>query len=92
MGAETKITISLPTELLAEIEAAVAAGEHESVEEAIQSALEERETKRFVRRAYHTKLAALIQEGADSGPGIDGEAVFDHLIKKYAAMEERRGG
>lgn len=83
MGAETKITITLPTELLADIEAAVAAGDHDSIDEAIQSALEERETERLLRRADRAKLAALIQEGVDSGPGIDADIVFERLLRRY---------
>jgi toxin ParE1/3/4 len=71
MGAETRITITLPTELLAEVEAGVAAGDDESVNDAVVLALEEREAAR--RRYDEARLAALIQEGVNSGPAVDAQ-------------------
>jgi Arc/MetJ-type ribon-helix-helix transcriptional regulator len=84
MGSETTITITLPTELLAEIEAAVAAGDHASVDEAIQRALEEHEEAR--RRVDVRRLEAMIREGVDSGPATDIEVVSERLQRKYGDL------
>lgn len=91
MGAETKITISLPTDLVADLEAAVAAGDFTSLDAAIREALEEVESIRRIDNADPVRLAALIQEGVDSGPDLDGEQVFAEILADLEAEAVRRG-
>lgn len=88
MGAETKITITLPTKLVAELEASVAAGEHVSLDAAIRAALEDFEATRLYPPMDPERVRAFVQEGIDSGPGLDGEEVFAELIQKYDSMPD----
>lgn len=85
MGAETKITVTLPTDLVADLEAAVAAGDHASLDAAIQAALEETFFKQFVDRVGVARLRASLEK-AEAGPTVDGESVARRLMAKYAGM------
>jgi antitoxin ParD1/3/4 len=91
MGRERKIEITLDEWTVAAFEASVAEGRHPSLEAAVQAALDEWYADEFVRRVGPDRLAALIQEGIDSGPGRDAEEVFARLTAKYEAMAKARG-
>jgi antitoxin ParD1/3/4 len=88
MGALEKITISLPGEMVAEIRAAVAAGEFTNTSEAIRDALRRWRRARTVIALGDDELRRLVSEGRESGEPVDGEAVLDRLRAKYAAMGE----
>jgi antitoxin ParD1/3/4 len=81
-----KITISLPGEMLADIKAAVAAGEFSNTSEAIRDALRQWRRSRTVIALSDEELRRLVAEGRASGEPVDGEAVLKRLRAKYAAM------
>jgi Arc/MetJ-type ribon-helix-helix transcriptional regulator len=85
------ISVTLPGEMVDGLDQAVAAGEYSSRDEALQIAVETLETDKIVERLGVERVRALLREGAESGPGVDGEAVFARLLAKYRRMTEERG-
>ena len=90
-----KLSIALPTEMANIVRQAVAAGEYSSQSEVVRDALRDWTHKRSVRergvRSAHTlqDLRRLWQEAvADDSDGLDPDAVFDALERKYDAMAE----
>lgn len=83
MAALEKITISLPTEMLAEIKAAIEAGEFTNTSEAIRDALRRWRRSRTVIALNDEELRQLVAEGRDSGAPIDGETAHERLRAKY---------
>lgn len=81
-----KITISLPGEMLAEIKAAVEAGEFTNTSEAIRDALRHWRRTRTVIAASDEDLRRLVAEGRASGEPVEGEAELRRLRAKYEAM------
>lgn len=90
MGAIEKITISLPAEMLAEIRAAVAAGEFTNTSEAIRDALRRWRRSRTVIAVNDESLRTLVAEGRESGDPVDGEAALRQLRAHYAAAANDR--
>lgn len=88
MGAIEKITISLPTEMLAEVRAAVAAGEFTSTSEAIREALRHWRRARTVIALHDDDLRRLVAEGRESGEPVPGEAALRRLRDDYAGRAE----
>lgn len=86
MGALKKITISLPDEMLAEIRAAVEAGEFTNTSEAVREALRGWRKTRTVIALNDAELRRLVGEARESGEPLDGEAALKRLRAKYAAM------
>lgn len=91
MGALQKITITLPTEMLAEVKAAVEAGEFTNTSEAIRDALRHWRRARTVVALNDEELRRLVAEARGSGAPVDGEAALARLRSKYAALSGRRG-
>ena len=85
MGAIEKITISLPEEMLAELKAAVEAGEYTNTSEAIRDAIRNWRRARTVVALADDELRRLVAEGRASGAPVDGDAALQHLRAKYAA-------
>ena len=81
-----KISVALPSEMIAVLRAAVESGEYSSVSEVIREALRAWKLKRKVETLELDELRRLVQEGIDSGPDIDAELVLSRLRAKYAAM------
>ena len=79
-----KITISLPGEMVAEIKAAIAAGEYTNTSEAIREALRQWRRSRTVIALSDEELRRLVAEGRASGEPVDGETVLKRLRAKYA--------
>ena len=86
-----KITISLPGEMVAEIRAAVEAGEFANTSEAVRDALRRWRRSRIVIAASEDELRRLVAEGRESGEPVDGEAALRRLRVKYAAMSAKHG-
>jgi len=80
------ISVALPSEMIAVLRAAVESGEYSSASEVIREALRAWKLKRKVETLELDELRRIVQEGIDSGPGIDAELVFSRLRAKYAAM------
>jgi len=89
MGKLEKITISLPEEMLAEIKAAVDAGEFANTSEAVRDALRRWRRSRSVVALSEEELRRLVAEGRASGEPVDGEAALKRLRAKYAAMADK---
>ncbi len=86
MSTVEKISIALPGEMVATLRAAVESGEYSSASEVIREALRAWKLKKKVEMVELEELRRLVQEGVESGPGIDAESVFSRLRKKYADM------
>ena len=91
MSTIERITISLPAEMVAEIKAAVAAGEFTTTSEAVRDALRRWHRARTVIALGDEELRRLVADGRDSGEPVDGEAALRHLRAKYAAMSAEDG-
>lgn len=92
MSTLEKITISLPAEMLAEIKAAVRAGEFTTTSEAIRDALRRWRRVRTVIALSDEELRRLVAEGRASGEPVDGEAALKALRAKYTALAAGEGG
>ena len=90
MSAIGKITISLPAEMVAEIRAAVEAGEFTNTSEAIRDAVRHWRRSRTVITLNDDELHRLVADARTSGEPVDGEAALLHLRAKYAAMATER--
>ena len=77
--------------MIAVLRAAVDSGEYSSTSEVIREALRAWKLKRKVETLELEELRRLVQEGVDSGPGIDAELVFSRLRAKYAAKQSQEG-
>jgi len=86
-----KITISLPKEMVAEIKAAIRAGEFANTSEAIRDALRRWRRARAVIVLSDEELRRLVAEGRASGEPVDGEAALNRLRAKYAALSASDG-
>jgi antitoxin ParD1/3/4 len=83
-----KITVALSEDTIDAVRDAVASGDYASTGEVIRDAMRDWKQKRRLAQVQLDELRRLIQEGADSGPGVDADLVFAHLNAKYAAMAE----
>ena len=70
MGAIEKFTISLPAEMVAEIRAAVEAGEFTNTSEAIRDAVRHWRRSRTVITLNDDKLRRLVADGRTSGEPV----------------------
>jgi antitoxin ParD1/3/4 len=68
------------------IKAQIQQGRYASASEVIRDGLRALEEREQFRAVKVEALRAAIQKGADSGPGIPAEEVFDRLERKYQAM------
>lgn len=84
MAAETSVTLTLPAELVAWLEACVARGEFPSVDAAIAATLAERQARRAEERVAQEGLHRLLDE-AEEGPWFDGDDVFRELAEECEA-------
>lgn len=91
MSTVKKITISLPAEMLAEIKAAIQAGEFTNTSEAIRDALRRWRRARTVIMLSDEELRRLVAEGRASGEPVDGEATLTRLRAKYTALAAEEG-
>jgi Predicted transcriptional regulators containing the CopG/Arc/MetJ DNA-binding domain and a metal-binding domain len=90
MSTIEKITISLPAELLAEVRAAVEAGEFSNTSEVVRDALRQWRRARRVIALNDDELRRLVTEGRQSGEPVDGEMALRALREKYAALADGR--
>lgn len=83
-----KITVALSEDTLNEVREAVASGEYASTGEVVRDALRDWKAKQSLSRIELDEMRGLVQEGADSGPGIDAALVFARLRVRYATTVE----
>jgi putative addiction module CopG family antidote len=88
MSGETEtLLVELPADVAQSVRSAVESGRYESVSHMVWAALD------YLGEAEATEpdietLRGLVREGLESGPSLDGDAVFAKLREKYmkAAM------
>jgi len=85
-----KLSIALPPEMADLLHEAVKSGEYASASEVVREALRAWTHKRRLETLELSELRRLIEDGANSGPGIDAARVFSRLDSKYAAMRKQR--
>lgn len=83
MSSVEKISVALPSEMVASVRAAVESGEYSDASEVICDALRGWNLNKQVEL---DELRRLVREGAESGPGVEAASVFARLRQKYTAM------
>jgi antitoxin ParD1/3/4 len=78
-----KLSVALTPDMAAEIRAAVQAGDYGSVSEVVRDALRDWRLRRKVETLEVNELRRLVQEGIDSGPGLEADAVFARLRERF---------
>ena len=87
-----KISIALPSEMVADIRQAVDSGDYATTSEVIRDALRDWRCRRIsVDPSDTATLRKLVAEGVESGPTIDAEQVFEELRKRYVSPKRPRG-
>jgi antitoxin ParD1/3/4 len=79
-----KLSVALTPEMAAELRAAVEAGDYGSVSEVVRDALRDWRLRRKIEALETEDLRRLIQEGIDSGPGLDAGEVFGLLRARFS--------
>jgi antitoxin ParD1/3/4 len=74
-----KLSVALTPDMVAEMRAAVEGGDYGSVSEVVREALRDWRLRRRIETLETDELRRLVQEGIDSGPGVDADAVFARL-------------
>jgi antitoxin ParD1/3/4 len=82
------ITIALSESTAAVIRDAVGSGDYASLDEVVRDALQDWKLKRQLAQAELSEMRRFVQEGIESGSGVDSQLVFARLRAKYAAMAE----
>lgn len=80
--------ITLSADLAAAIDAAVETGDYASASAVVDEALREWAERRDNFGYTIEELRALVQEGIDSGPSLDGPEVMRQLRAKYDLIAE----
>ncbi len=78
-----KLSVELAPDLAADLHAAVDDGDYGSVGEVVRDALRDWQRRRQNEILEVDDLHRLVQEGIDSGPGIEGAEVFARLRTKF---------
>ena len=86
MARVPKVTVALTADTASEVRDDVDRGEYATATEVIREALRDWSLKRKLAHLEVDEMRRLVQEGADSGPGVDADLIFARLRAKYAAM------
>lgn len=78
-----KLSVALTPDMVAEVRAAVEGGDYGSVSEVVRDALRDWRLRRRIETLEIEDLRRLVQEGIDSGPGLDADAVFARLRTRF---------
>jgi antitoxin ParD1/3/4 len=78
-----KLSISLTADMAAEVRAAVQDGDYGSVSEVVRDALRVWRLRRKIETLETEELRRLVQEGIDSGPGLEAGTVFARLRARF---------
>lgn len=89
MSKGEKISVALPSEMIAGVKAAIDAGQYATTSEVIRDALRDWGLKRRFETMELDDLRRLVNEGIESGPSVDAKQAFDRLRSKYATPLER---
>jgi antitoxin ParD1/3/4 len=80
MANAEELSMILPSEMVAEIRAAVNDGDYGSVSEVVRDALRHWHLRRKAEALPADELRTLVREGMQSGPAIDADEVFGRLL------------
>ena len=83
-----KLSIALTPDMVAELRA-VEGGDHGSVSEVVRDALRDWRLHRKIETLETEELRRLVQEGIDSGPGLEADAVFARLRARFGQPPAR---
>lgn len=84
-----KISIALPTEMVAQLREAVDSGDYASSSEVVRDALREWTQKRNLHRQGLKELRRVWKQAVkDDTPGVAPNPVLSRLEKKYRAMSK----
>jgi len=78
-----KLSVALTRDMVADIRAAVEGGDYGSVSEVVRDALRDWRLRRKFETLETEELRRLVQEGIDSGPGLDAAEVFAQLRARF---------
>lgn len=84
-----KLSVALTPDMAAEVRAAVEAGDYGSVSEVVRDALRGWRLRRKIETLEIEELRSLVQEGIDSGPGLEADAVFARLRSRIGQSPSR---
>lgn len=87
MSQVEKLSIAVTPDMAADLRAAVGSGDYGSVSEVVRDALRDWRLRRKVEALELEDLRRLVQEGIDSGPGVEAEAVFARLRARYGSPD-----
>ena len=87
MGQVEKLSIAVTADMAAELRAAVEGGDYVSVSELIGDALRDWRLRRRFEALEIEELRRLVQEGIDSGPGVEAAPVFARLRARYGSPD-----
>jgi antitoxin ParD1/3/4 len=79
-----KLSVALTPDMVAEMRAAVEGGDYGSVSEVVRDALRDWRLRRKTETLETKELRCLVQDGIDSGPGLDADTVFARLRTRVA--------
>jgi antitoxin ParD1/3/4 len=84
-----KISVALPSAMVAQVRKAVGGGEYASTSEVVREALRDWTRKRALQRQGLKELRKLWQSALeDSSPASDGEEVLDRLERRFQRRAE----
>src|ERR1700677_4210145 len=78
-----KLSVALTPDMVADIRAAVEGGDYGSVSEVVRDALRDWRLRRKFETLKTEELRHLVQQGIDSGPGLDAAEVFARLRARF---------
>lgn len=90
MATVEELTIALTPDMAEFVRDAVESGQYGSTSEAVGEALREWKERRENLGYTIEELRALVQEGIDSGPGVDAAEVFADIRGKLRAIAAER--
>lgn len=79
-----RLSVTIAPDIAADVRAAVETGEYGSVSEIVGDALRDWRQRRQGGDLKADDLRHMIQQGMDSGPGLDAEEVFGRLRARYS--------
>jgi antitoxin ParD1/3/4 len=79
-----KLSVALTPDMVAEMRAAVEGGDYGSVSEVVRDALRDWRLRRKIETLEADELRRLVQDGIDSGRGLDAADVFARLRTRFA--------
>jgi antitoxin ParD1/3/4 len=83
MASVEKLSVALTPDMVAEVRAAVEAGEYGSVSEVVRDALRDWRLRRKIETLETDELRRLVQQGIGSGDGQDACEVFARLRARF---------